>query len=71
MNQPAIHFPPPPPLPLPFSSSSFSTCPDFSTKIAMRQFDEAAKVPGLAVPRLAHYRAMIIEHVNQNAASGE
>ena len=46
----------------PFTSHEaelFAQEPQFAAAVALRRWDDAAKVPGLAVPGLEHYRAAI------------
>jgi len=40
-------------------ASRFETEPGFRSAIAVRRWDDAAKVPGLAVPPLEHYRSSL------------
>src|SRR5262245_3349528 len=37
----------------------FETEPHFRAAVAVRRWDDAAKVPGLAVPNLGHYRPLL------------
>ena len=38
----------------------FEAKPQFRSAIALRRWDDAAKVPGLTVPDLEHYRSVLV-----------
>lgn len=40
----------------PEETRRFESLPHFAAAVALRRWDDAAKVPGLAVPGLEHYR---------------
>ena len=54
----------------PFSSeeqAAFRTEPHWEAAVALRRWDDAAKVPGLAVPAVEHYRSCLEAALRGNA----
>lgn len=50
-------------------ATAFEQDPLFKEKLRMRQWDEQGKVPGWDVPPLESYRALVVRHLNRNAAA--
>lgn len=42
---------------------AFEQSPGFAAALRLRSFDDRAKVPGLAVPGLETYRALVLDHL--------
>jgi phosphonate degradation associated HDIG domain protein len=50
----------------PAEVAAFERQPHWQSAVRLRRWDDAAKVPGLAVPGLAHYRARVEAHLSSS-----
>ena len=49
---------------------AFEQSPGFAAALRLRSFDDRAKVPGLAVPSLETYRALVLDHLRAQGRPG-